>query len=125
MRFEVELTAQHLPILVAGDERDFGNVETGFEEAAGRFVTQVVEMQVDDAEFGARAPECGTQGFAVVGKDLVTVWCGSTLLVQERDRVVAGSTDQRYTLMVAIFASGVFAIADDGKLADQIDVGPH
>lgn len=50
---QVQISPQHLPILVAGDQRHFGYVEARLEQAARRFMAQVVEVQVFDAKFAA------------------------------------------------------------------------
>jgi hypothetical protein len=51
----VGVAAQHLPILVAGDERHLVEAEAGFEQAARALVAEVVEMQALDAQIAAGA----------------------------------------------------------------------
>lgn len=40
---QMEVTSQHLPILVARDQRDLRDVKAGLEQAAGGFVAQIVK----------------------------------------------------------------------------------
>ena len=61
MRTEIEIPAQHLPVLVTGDEGDLGNVKAGLKQAARRLVAQVVEVQIDDAERPAGPAEGGPE----------------------------------------------------------------
>jgi hypothetical protein len=47
-RTEVRVAPQHLPVLVAGDQRDLLDFEPRLEEPARALMAQVVEMQVLD-----------------------------------------------------------------------------
>jgi hypothetical protein len=68
-RADMRVPAQHLPILVAGDQPDLFDRESGLEQAACAFVAQIVEMKVLHADLGAGAPEGCTDRFRVIGKD--------------------------------------------------------
>ena len=57
---KMRISPEHLPVLVAGDERDMFDREAGLEKAAGAFMPQVVEMQVFDLQLPAGASECRT-----------------------------------------------------------------
>ena len=56
-RFEMGVATEHLPIFVAGDERDLLNRKSGFEEAARAFVAKIVKVQIFDFQLATLAPE--------------------------------------------------------------------
>src|SRR6056297_3752781 len=66
---DMGVAAQHLPVLVAGDQRDLLDGEAGLEQAASAFVAQIVEMQVLYADLHAGPSEGGSDRPRVVGKD--------------------------------------------------------
>jgi len=68
LRLEVCIAAQHLPILVPGNESDLLNRKARFEEPACAFVAQVVEMKVLDLEFSALSPKGRTDRPSIVWK---------------------------------------------------------
>lgn len=47
---QVRVAPQRVPVAVAGDAGDAGNVPVHFEQPADAFVAQVVEVQVLDPE---------------------------------------------------------------------------
>lgn len=57
LRPQLRVTLQHLPVLVAGDERDLFDGEACLEQAARGLVAQVMEVKVDDLELHAGARE--------------------------------------------------------------------
>src|SRR5688572_21374616 len=57
IRAQIEIAPQHLPILVAGNERYLRDIEPGLKEAARRFMAQVMEVQILDAKFLTGATE--------------------------------------------------------------------
>src|ERR1700745_3505396 len=82
----VGVALQHLPVLVAGDERDLLDQKAGFEQPAGRLVAQVVEVQVDDLQLLAGASERRADRPGVVGKHAVALACERLLLLEARPR---------------------------------------
>jgi len=68
LRPEVCIAAQHLPILVPGNESDLLNRKACFEEPACAFVAQVVEVKVFDLEFSALPAKSCTDRLSVVWK---------------------------------------------------------
>lgn len=64
----LRLAAQHLPVLVTGDQRDVFDGKAGLEEAACAFAVQVVEMQVLQVDLHGGMPESGIDRSRTVGK---------------------------------------------------------
>mgnify|MGYP000982552483 CR=1 FL=1 len=50
MRSEVQVAAQHLPVLVACHERHLRDIESCLEKSARRLMAKVVKMQIVDLE---------------------------------------------------------------------------
>ena len=71
------VTAEHLPIFVAGDERDVLNRKSAFEEAACTFVPEIMKVQIFDFELTTLAPERRTNRPS-------TIWKYSTDVVRAR-----------------------------------------
>ena len=67
-RPDMRVAAQHLPVLVAGDEGNLFDGEARLKEAAFTFVAQVMKMQVFQTYFHAGAPEGRADRPGVVGK---------------------------------------------------------
>ncbi len=57
VRRDMGVALQHLPVLVARDERDLFDLETGFDEPSGAFMTQVTEVKVFNPKFHAGPAE--------------------------------------------------------------------
>ena len=65
---QVRVSAQHFPILMPGDKRNFWNLIAGFEEAACRFMPQVVEAEIVNAEIATRATEGSASRPTAIGE---------------------------------------------------------
>ena len=55
---DVGVAAQHFPVLVPGDKGNLFNGETCLEQSTGRFVAQIMKMQILDAQGAADPAEC-------------------------------------------------------------------
>jgi hypothetical protein len=58
-RTKVGVPSEHLPVLVAGDQRDLVDLEARLEQATCPFMAKVVKMEIDDAERFAGSRERG------------------------------------------------------------------
>lgn len=86
----MRVAAEHLPILMASDERDLLDGKAGFEEAACALVPEIMKVKVFDVELAALAPERRSDGPSIVGEDAATVLADTrSLLFDERTGVVA------------------------------------
>jgi hypothetical protein len=63
------VTAQHLPILVAGHERDLLDFEARLEKPARPFMSKVVEVKVFDLQLPTGPCEPGAHRLMVETKD--------------------------------------------------------
>ncbi len=63
---QVGVTAQHTPILVPGDKRDFFDRQASLEQSARRLVSKVVEVQIFNLECLTGAAERGSHRLAMV-----------------------------------------------------------
>lgn len=122
---KVRVTTKHLPILVAGDQRRLFDPEARFEQAAGPFVPEVVEVQVFDTEVDARSVEGSADGTVLIGKDAegVTIW-RLALFHQKVPGVVAAHTKEGDMLVIAGLVPRVLSVADEERAQPGIYAGP-
>mgnify|MGYP000333096008 CR=1 FL=1 len=112
----MRVPAQHLPILVAGDQRDLFDRESGLEQAACALMAQIVEMKVLHADLHTGAPEGGSDRPRVEGKypaPCVPEFLG--LFGDQRPGVEPRGGEERDPLVVSGLVARVFSVA--GTLA--------
>ncbi len=97
---QVQVSAQHFPVLVTRDERHFRNVEPCFEQTARRLVAKIVEVKVLDLQFPADAAKCATERSAVVRKDPIASERERALFSEQRNSVIACRIEQGHSLIV-------------------------
>ncbi len=121
----MRVPAQHLPILVAGDQRDLFYREPGLKQAACAFMAQVVEMQVLHADLDAGAPEGGSDRSRVVGKypaSCVPEFLG--LFRDQRPGIEPRGGEEWDPLVVPGLVARVLPVADHEHPAVDIETAP-
>lgn len=115
---------EHLPIFVSCYERGLLDREPRLEEATGRFVPEVVEFEVPDAQLLACATERGPHRAAVVGEDKAAASGERPLLLENGPGIESGDIQQWYFLVIAVLVSWVFSVTHDHGTSPGIDVLP-
>ena len=77
----MRIAAEHLPVFVAGDERDLLNGKARFEEAACAFVPKVMKVKVFDFEVTALAPKRRSDRLSIAGEDPTAAFADTTSLL--------------------------------------------
>jgi len=96
---------------VAGNERDLFDRETSLEEAACAFMTQVMEVKVFDAEFGAGSTKRCADGTSLERKNpIIVVLSAEPLLLHNCPSVVAIRGKERNALVVSFLMPRIFAL---------------
>ena len=86
LRLKVRVAPQHLPVLVAGDQRHLFDGEARLEQTARAFVAQVVEVEILDREVLTGAGEGRSRRLVVIGKDAVILVAADGALFSIRAR---------------------------------------
>ena len=60
LRADVGVASRHFPVLVPGDKGNLFNRETCLEQSTGRFMVQIMETQILDAQSTADPSDCRT-----------------------------------------------------------------
>lgn len=115
LRPQLRVALQHLPVLVAGDERDLLDGKARFEQAAGGFVAEVMEVQVFDAECLACSLKRRSRRLGIVRKAAWTIEAQGALVLQQLPGVETGGGEQGNALVVAVFLAGILAIRDEDR----------
>jgi hypothetical protein len=88
-RLQVRIAPQHAPIFMAGHHCDLLDRKTGFEQATGPFMAQVMKTQIVDIDIVARPMESSSDRFRVVRKHAPDPARDNTLLENDLPCVVA------------------------------------
>ena len=90
MRRQIWVTPQHLPVLVTRHQGHLGNIEAGFEELDRCCVAQIIEVQVDDAEFRGRRVGRRRRPSAGCGERPLVQRCYEPLLAKRGNGITTG-----------------------------------
>jgi len=124
-RLQMSITAQHLPISVAGDKRDLFDGESGLEEPACALVTKVVKVKVLYFQFSALSPRRSANRPCVVRKYASAMApCETVLLVYDFPGIISTDVQQRDALIVSIFPARILAIPYEEHLVFAVEIRP-
>ena len=120
----MRVALQHLPVLVARDERNLFDLKASFEEAAGAFMAKVAEVKVFYPKFHAGPAERGPDGARVLGDDATGVVRAPALRHQDLPGVIACKIDKGDTLVIPILVARVLPVTDSDGAAALVNIWP-
>lgn len=92
----MRVAAQHLPVLVAGDQRHLFDGEARFEQTARALVAQVVEVEILDRKVMAGTGEGRARRLVVIGEDTVVLAAADGALFLDQSQGVEAGDGQAW-----------------------------
>ena len=122
---QVRITPQHLPVLVAGDQRNLFDREACFEQAAGPFVPQIMKVKIFDFQVMALTAKRSADGSAIVWENSSRAACSmGALFLNDRACVKPTHIEEGDALIVSVLAARVFAILDEKHSPFTVEICP-
>ena len=122
--FEMCVTSQHLPVLVAGHKRYSFGGQPRFKKTAGSLMSQIMEAQVLNVQSATCPPESRAHGSRIERKELSLIASGVPLFFDQLHCVVTDQVYQRDHLVVSVLLPRILPVADFDELPSSVEVCP-